>query len=132
MRSGAIGALGIVLAFTFGGRPIYVMPLVFGGAPVVNAFLTIYLARRVKEIGPLFLAALIIVILGAVMVLVFAPHRAPAAEHANAASAEAAAAPANGTLNGPTNRERVRHLDCATAGYRAGSRELGLVRTSVA
>ena len=52
---GAIGALGIILAFTFGGRPIYVMPLVFGGAPVVNAFLTIYLARRMKEIGPLFL-----------------------------------------------------------------------------
>ena len=89
---GAIGALGIVLAFTFGGRPIYVMPLVFGGAPVVNAFLTIYLARRVKEIGPLFLAALIIVILGAVVVLVFAPHRAPAAEHSTAPRAEAAAA----------------------------------------
>ena len=42
---GAIGALGIVLAFTFGGAPLYVMPLVFGGAPVINAFLTIYLAR---------------------------------------------------------------------------------------
>ena len=69
---GAIGALGIVLAFTFGGRPIYVMPLVFGGAPVVNAFLTIYLARRMKEIGPLFLAGLIMVILGAVTVLVTA------------------------------------------------------------
>jgi hypothetical protein len=93
---GAIGALGIILAFTFGGRPIYVMPLVFGGAPVVNAFLTIYLARRMKEIGPLFLAALIVVILGAVVVLVFAPHRAPAAEHAATTSAQAAA-PANAT-----------------------------------
>ena len=41
---GALGALGIILAFTFGGRPVYVMPLVFGGAPVVNAFLTIYRA----------------------------------------------------------------------------------------
>ena len=100
---GAIGALGIILAFTFGGRPIYVMPLVFGGAPVVNAFLTIYLARRVKEIGPLFLAALIIVILGAVVVLVFAPHRAPAAEHVATASAEAAAAPAQ------TARSTVQH-----------------------
>ena len=71
---GAIGALGIILAFTFGGRPIYVMPLVFGGAPVINAFLTIYLAGRVKEIGPLLLAGLIIVILGAVVVLMSAPH----------------------------------------------------------
>ena len=43
---GAIGALGIILAMTFGGHPIYVMPLVFGGAPVVNAFLTIYMARQ--------------------------------------------------------------------------------------
>jgi drug/metabolite transporter (DMT)-like permease len=74
---GALGALGIILAFTFGGRPIYVMPLVFGGAPVVNAFLTIFLARRVKEIGPVFLAALIIVVLGAVVVLVAAPHGPP-------------------------------------------------------
>jgi hypothetical protein len=70
---GAIGALGIVLAFAFGGRPVYVMPLVFGGAPVVNAFLTIYLAGRLREIGPVFLAGLIMVVLGAVTVLVFAP-----------------------------------------------------------
>jgi hypothetical protein len=76
---GALGALGIILAFTFGGRPVYVMPLVFGGAPVVNAFLTIYLAKRMREIGPWFLAGLIIVILGAVMVMIFAPHGAPAA-----------------------------------------------------
>jgi hypothetical protein len=89
---GAVGALGIILAFTFGGRPIYVMPLVFGGAPVVNAFLTIYMARRVKEIGPWFLAALIIVILGATVVLVFAPHRAPAAAHAAESTTAAAAA----------------------------------------
>ncbi len=70
---GALGAFGIILAFKFGGRPIYVMPLVFGGAPVVNAFLTIYLARRTKEIGPLFLAGLVMVALGAVTVLLRAP-----------------------------------------------------------
>jgi hypothetical protein len=92
---GAIGALGIILAFTFGGRPIYVMPLVFGGAPVVNAFLTIYMARRVKEIGPLFLAGLIIVILGAVTVLVAAPHASPQAAHRDAA----ADAPSNETTS---------------------------------
>ena len=76
---GAIGALGIILAFTFGGRPIYVMPLVFGGAPVVNAFLTIYRAGRIREIGPWFLAGLIMAVLGAVVVLVTAPHAPPAA-----------------------------------------------------
>jgi hypothetical protein len=86
---GAIGALGIILAFTFGGRPVYVMPLVFGGAPVVNAFLTIYLAGRIKEVGPLFLAGLIMVAIGATVVLVAAPH-APA----HAASSATPATPA--------------------------------------
>jgi hypothetical protein len=74
---GAIGALGIIMAFKFGGQPAYVMPLVFGGAPVVNAFLTIFIAGRMKEIGPVFSAGLVMVILGAVTVLVFAPHAAP-------------------------------------------------------
>lgn len=70
---GAIGALGIIMAFNFGGKPVYVMPLVFGGAPVVNSFLTIIWAKKLKEVGPLFLAGLIIVLLGAVTVLAFNP-----------------------------------------------------------
>jgi hypothetical protein len=78
---GAIGALGIILAFKFGGQPVYVMPLVFGGAPVINAFLTIYLAGRTKEIGPWFLAGLIMVVLGAVTVLLSGPG---ATSHASA------------------------------------------------
>ena len=40
--AGAMGALGIILALAFRGSPLYVMPLVFGGAPVVNTFLTMY------------------------------------------------------------------------------------------
>ncbi len=39
---GALGALGIILALSSGGSPVYVMPLVFGCAPVVNTFLTMY------------------------------------------------------------------------------------------
>ena len=70
---GAIGALGIIMAFNFGGDPVYVMPLVFGGAPVVNSFLTIYMAKRMKEIGPLFMAGLVMVLIGAVTVLVTKP-----------------------------------------------------------
>lgn len=90
---GALGALGIILAFKFGGQPIYVMPLVFGGAPVVNAFLTIFLAGRMKEIGPLFLAGLVIVILGAVTVMLMAPGP-PKPASVPAAGAEATATPA--------------------------------------
>ena len=33
---GAIGAVCIIWAFRTGGIPLYVMPLVFGGAPLVN------------------------------------------------------------------------------------------------
>ncbi len=29
----AVGALGVILAMTSGGSPIYVMPLIFGGGP---------------------------------------------------------------------------------------------------
>jgi len=71
--AGALGALGIIMAFNFGGKPVFVMPLVFGGAPVVNAFVTIYLAKRLRDVGPVFLAGLFMVALGAVVVLIFKP-----------------------------------------------------------
>ena len=71
--AGAVGALGIIMAFNFGGKPSYVMPLVFGCAPVVNALLTIYWAGTYRQIRPMFLAGLILVALGAAMVLAFAP-----------------------------------------------------------
>ena len=45
---GAIGSLGIIIAFTLGGRPVYVMPLVFGCAPVVNTFVTMFMAVEVQ------------------------------------------------------------------------------------
>ena len=92
---GAIGALAILLAFKFGGRPIYVMPLVFGGAPVINAFLTIFMAGRIKEIGPLFLAGLIIVLLGAMVVLLAAPHPASPAKAATPSTESQAASTAS-------------------------------------
>lgn len=89
---GAVGALGIIMAFTFGGKPSYVMPLVFGGAPVVNSLLTIYMSGKMKEIGPLFLAGLIMVLLGAVTVLVAKP--SPKHAHKPAVEEETTAAPA--------------------------------------
>jgi hypothetical protein len=82
--AGALGALGIILAFTFGGKPIFVMPLVFGGAPVVNTFVSVTQAGQWGEVATMFYAGLIVVIAGAVTVLVFAPkpehHAAPTAE----------------------------------------------------
>ncbi|REK15877.1 MAG: hypothetical protein DWQ37_08670 [Planctomycetota bacterium] len=72
--AGAIGALGVILALAFHGSPVYVMPLIFGGAPVVNTFLTMYWTKSFKQMNPVFTAGLILVIVGAVVVLVFRPH----------------------------------------------------------
>jgi len=81
--AGALGALGIILAITFGGHTSYVMPLVFGGAPVVNTFTTMYMTKTYKQANPLFFAGLILVIVGALVVLIFKPATgAGAAAHA--------------------------------------------------
>ena len=74
---GAIGALGIIYAFNFGGKPIFVMPLVFGFAPVVNTLVETTSKGLLSEVQPLFYGSLALVITGAVMVLVFAPKSAP-------------------------------------------------------
>lgn len=100
--AGALGALGVILALGFGGKPIYVMPLVFGGAPVVNTLFTAFMNRAFDQLKAPFLAGLILVITGAVTVLVFKPqpqaHAAPAAvaaaaQKASADDASAEAAP---------------------------------------
>ncbi|MCA9236647.1 MAG: hypothetical protein KDA44_14325, partial [Planctomycetales bacterium] len=102
------------MAFNFGGKPQVVMPMVFGGAPVVNSFLTIYMARKLKEIGPLFMAGLVMVVIGAVTVLIFAPTKDKPAAAEAAATADAAAADSPATeaqadqpAKKPTTLQRV-------------------------
>lgn len=94
--AGAFGALGIVLALSFGGKPSYVMPLVFGLAPVINSAVTLYFMETWKDFKgePMklgfFLAGLILVAVGAVTVLVSTPKPKP---HDKPAVAAEAAAP---------------------------------------
>jgi len=71
--AGAVGALGIIYAFNFGGKPIFIMPLVFGFAPVINTLTTIVTDNLFGRVSNMFFGSLAMVILGAVMVLVFAP-----------------------------------------------------------
>jgi hypothetical protein len=71
--AGALGALGVILAFTFGGKPVYVMPVVFGGAPVINAVVSMAQSGKFAEANMLFYAGMLLVIGGVVAVLVFAP-----------------------------------------------------------
>jgi hypothetical protein len=72
--AGALGALGVILALrVFQGNPIYVMPLVFGGAPVVNTLLNAFMNKAFGQLKAPFIAGLILVITGAVVVLLFRP-----------------------------------------------------------
>src|SRR5687768_10474684 len=55
---GAAGAVCIIYAFRTGGLPVYVMPLVFGGAPVVNVLLTMTLHPPKNPVNPLLFVGL--------------------------------------------------------------------------
>lgn len=84
---GALGALGVILALTAGGKPIFVMPVVFGFAPVVNTLVTSYLSKTFDQINPKFLAGMLAVALGAVGVLIYKPVAPSAKPHSEPAAA---------------------------------------------
>ena len=75
--AGAIGALGIIYAFNFGGKPIYIMPLVFGGAPVINTLTSTIADQTYNQLEWPFYISLFLVIAGAVTVLTTAPRGKP-------------------------------------------------------
>ena len=70
---GAIGAVFIIYAFRNGGAPAYVMPLVFGGAPVVNVLVTMYMHPPRVSPHPLLWVGFVLVAVGASLVLYYKP-----------------------------------------------------------
>jgi len=70
---GAAGAVCIIWAFKSGGLPIYVMPLVFGGAPIVNVLLAMVMHPPKSSINPMLYLGFLLASLGAGMVLYFRP-----------------------------------------------------------
>jgi drug/metabolite transporter (DMT)-like permease len=70
---GALGAVFIIYAFRAGGVPAYVMPIVFGGAPVVNVLFTMYLHPPKTSPNPLLWLGFVLVAVGASLVLYFKP-----------------------------------------------------------
>jgi uncharacterized membrane protein len=70
---GAAGAICIIYAFKFDGKPAYVMPLVFGGAPVVNVLFSMYLHPPKTQPNPLLYVGFLLVAVGAGIVLYFKP-----------------------------------------------------------
>jgi hypothetical protein len=70
---GAAGAACIIYSFRFGGLPLYVMPLVFGGAPIVNVLLTMALHPPKSQVNPMLYLGFVLTAAGAGMVLYFRP-----------------------------------------------------------
>jgi hypothetical protein len=70
---GAIGAACIIWAFKTGGLPFYVMPLVFGGAPIVNVALAMMIHPPRSAPSPMLYVGFLLASIGAAMVLYFKP-----------------------------------------------------------
>jgi drug/metabolite transporter (DMT)-like permease len=70
---GALGAVCIILAFRAGGLPTYVMPLVFGGAPVVNVLFSMATHPPREAPSPLLYVGFLLAAAGAYLVLRFKP-----------------------------------------------------------
>ena len=70
---GALGAVFIIFSYRYGGIPVNVMPLVFGGAPVVNVIYTMMMHPPKNAPNPMFYVGLLCASLGAGMVLYFRP-----------------------------------------------------------
>lgn len=70
---GAVGAICIIFAFRNGGVPNYVMPIVFGGAPLINVLFTMYLHPPETKVNPLLWLGYVITAGGAAMVFYFKP-----------------------------------------------------------
>ena len=70
---GALGAVCIIFSFRTGGMPTYVMPLVFGGAPLVNVLYTMATHPPKTAPNPLLYLGFLVTAIGAGMVLYFKP-----------------------------------------------------------
>lgn len=95
--AGAVGALCVIFAVkTAGpGAAIYVAPLVFAGAPIINTFVSMkfFSHGATEKPEPLFFAGLILAASGAAMVMLFKP-KPIAASPAPTPVVESAEAPA--------------------------------------
>lgn len=70
---GATGAMCIIWAFKSGGTALYVMPLVFAGAPVVNAIISTVSHPPKDGINPMLYVGFVLLAVGAYLVLAYKP-----------------------------------------------------------
>jgi hypothetical protein len=70
---GALGAVCITYAFRAGGSPLIVMPLVFGGAPLVNVLTASLLHPPKVAPNPMLYVGFLLAAMGAGIVLYYRP-----------------------------------------------------------
>ena len=70
---GALGAVCITYAFRNGGTPFIVMPLVFGGAPLINVLASIVIHPPKVAPNPMLYVGFLMAALGAGLVLYYRP-----------------------------------------------------------
>ncbi len=70
---GALGAVCIIYAFKAGGTPAFVMPLVFGGAPLVNVLVSMATHPPKESPNPMLYVGYLLASVGAFLVLRFKP-----------------------------------------------------------
>ncbi len=71
--AGAAGALCIIMALKSGGTPLFVAPLVFAGAPIVNVLISMTWHRPKTSPEIWFYFGLVLAAIGAGLVLRFKP-----------------------------------------------------------
>ena len=74
---GALGALCVIFALRWGGKPIYVAPLVFAGAPIVNVIVSVVWDKTFKLPDWRFLLGIVFAAVGAALVLRYKPSDTP-------------------------------------------------------
>jgi hypothetical protein len=70
---GALGAVCIIWAFKAGGLPNYVMPIVFGGAPLVNVLVSMLMHPPKTAPNPMLYLGYLLAAAGSGLVLYFKP-----------------------------------------------------------
>jgi drug/metabolite transporter (DMT)-like permease len=78
---GALGALCVIFALRWGGKPIYVAPLVFAGAPLVNVIVSVMWDRTKALPDWRFIVGIVLAAVGAALVLRYKPADAPVASN---------------------------------------------------
>ncbi|MEZ5950700.1 MAG: hypothetical protein R3C12_16095 [Planctomycetaceae bacterium] len=74
---GAFGALFLTSAMISGGKPLFVMPIVFGGAVTVTAIVSVIQLKQVTTASPLLWVGMLLVFVGVVLVARNTPHGHP-------------------------------------------------------